>query len=202
MNKEEINKIVSKIETTKERNIVIIDFANVVCWQNSLKWEVGIKELKSLIKHFSCGKKFLRRFYYGSDYESMGKSDILTPWSELVFAKARLNDFEICTKRVKYITDKNRRDGYMKKSDLDVEMAVDLIKEKDNYDNIILFSGDGDLAYVLRYLKTEYNKSAYVFAARNYLGAEIVDCYLEKIVSRLLFAEDFEHRLNRHRFRI
>ena len=101
MNKQEIKNVLSKIKQTINRNIVIIDFANVVHWQDSLGWEVGIKELKDLIKHFSRGKKFLRRFYYGSDYVCKENSKILTPWSELVFAKARMNNFKICTKKVK-----------------------------------------------------------------------------------------------------
>jgi len=129
-------------------------------------------------------------------------SNVLTPWSEMIQKKAQMNDFEIITKRVKYINDKNYRDGHVKKCDLDVEMALDLIKEKDNYDTIILFSGDGDLACVLRYLNKEYNKSAYVFAARNHFGEELVDCKKDGVIREIFFAEDFEYRLNRNRFRI
>ena len=36
-------------------------------------------------------------------------------------------------------------------------MTVDLIKERDNYDTIIIFSGDGDLVYAIKYLK-EFDK--------------------------------------------
>ena len=84
---------------------------------------------------------------------------------------------------------------------MDVEMAVDLIKEKDDYDKIILFSGDGDLSYVLKYLKEAFGKMAYVFAARDHLGRELVDCRNSGIVEKILFLEDFEYRLNKDRFR-
>ena len=67
MNKEEIKRKIEIIEETKDRNIVIVDFGNVSKWGESMRWDVGIKELKNLIKHFT-NKKFLRRFYYGSDY--------------------------------------------------------------------------------------------------------------------------------------
>lgn len=200
MTKIEISKILEELEKTKERSIVIIDFSNLVHWQNDLGWEIGIKELKNLIKHFTYGRKFLRRFYYGSDYGEKDNFSILTPWSKTILEKVRMNNFELCTKRVKYIKDKNYKDGYVKKCDLDVEMAVDLVKEKDNYDKIILFSGDGDLSYVLRYLKEDFNKVSYVFAARNHLGKELVDCEKEKIIKKILFAEDFEYRLNKKRF--
>lgn len=201
MNKNEAIKILDTLEITKERNIVIIDFGNLVHWSDSLKWDIGIKELKNLIKHFTS-KRFLRRFYYGSDFGHRDDCLILTMWSERIMNKAKMNNFEIITKRVKYIKDENYKEGYVKKCDLDVEMAVDLIKEKDNYDNIIIFSGDGDLSYVLKYLKREFNKTSYVFTARNHLGKELVDCQKDKIIEKIIFVEDFEYRLNMNRFRI
>lgn len=200
MTKKEISKILNELEKTKERGIVIIDFSNLVHWQDDLGWKIGIKELKNLIKHFTSGKKFLRRFYYGSDYGEKENSFILSSWSKTVIEKVKMNNFELCTKRVKYIKDKNYNEGYVKKCDLDVEMAVDLIKEKNNYDKIILFSGDGDLSYVLKYLKDNFNKISYVFAARNHLGKELVDCEKDGVIKKILFADDFEYRLNNKRF--
>lgn len=202
MTQEEIKKTIEIIEQTKDRNIVIVDFGNLVRWEDSLKWKIGIKELKNLIKHLTTGKKFLRRFYYGSDYGPKDNCEILLPWSEMVLNKALMNDFEIGTKRVKYIVDKNYRGGFVKKCDLDVEMTIDLIKEKENYDTIILFSGDGDLACTLRYLHDDFEKNSYVFAARNHLGKELVKCKEGGIIKEIMFAEDFEYRLNRNRFRI
>jgi len=201
MNQAEINNLIEKIECTKDKNIVIVDFSNLVYWQDSLRWKIGIKELRLLVKRFA-GKTYLRRFYYGSDCGIKDDCEILTPWSEEVLNKAKMNDFEVITKRVKYIVDRNFRDGYIKKCDLDVEMAVDLIKEQKNYDSIILFSGDGDMAYVLRYLHGEFNKSAYIFTARGHLGKELVQCKEDGVVKDILFVEDFEYRLNMNRFRI
>lgn len=202
MDKKEIKNIIEKIEESKDRNLVIIDFSNLVHWQDNLKWKIGIKELRKLIKHFVKSKKYLRRFYYGSDFGPKDDSEKLTVWSEMVHKKAEMNNFEIITKRVKYINDKNYKDGYVKKCDLDIEMAIDMIKEESNYDNIILFSGDGDLACVLRYLNEKFNKHAYIFTARNHLGKELLQCKYDKIVKEILFVEDFEYRLNMNRFRL
>ena len=63
MDKKEIKKFIDDLAQTKDRNIVIVDFANVDRWQESLGWPVSIKKLAQLIKHFSYGKQFLRRFY-------------------------------------------------------------------------------------------------------------------------------------------
>lgn len=38
MTKIEITGILDEIKKTMERNIVIIDFSNLIHWQNTLKW--------------------------------------------------------------------------------------------------------------------------------------------------------------------
>ena len=201
MEREIINKILEELNKTKDRNIVIVDFGNVQKWEESLGWKIGIRELGNLIKHFSYSKKFLRRFYYGSDYGRKEKSTTLSLWSSMVLNKAQMNRFEVITKRVKYIPDKNYKTGFIKKCNFDIEISVDLIKEAENYDKIILFSGDGDFAYLLEYLKEKYNKNCIIFGARGHVGKELYDAKAKKIVNHILYAEDFEYRLNMNRFR-
>jgi uncharacterized LabA/DUF88 family protein len=195
MDKSEIIKFIEEFSDKKERTIIIIDYSNVEKWKNSLNWKVGIKEMSQLIKNFSFGKKFLRRFYYGSDYGKNEKSEKLAGWSRSVLERADMNNLEVITKRVKYIHDDSNFSGFAKKCDLDVEMSVDLIKEKDNYDNIIIFSGDGDLMYAVKYLHEEFKKECYVFGARNHIGREVFDMREAGVVKKILFVEDFEYRL-------
>lgn len=200
MNKEEIKKLLDSFQQKQERTIVIVDFGNVEKWKNSLNWSVGIKELANLVKNFSSGKQFLRRFYYGADYGRNEKSQIMTEWCRAIFEKAKMNRFEIIDKRVKYIHNPNNRYGFDKKCDLDVEITIDLIKERDNYDMIILFSGDGDLMCTIKYLKEAYNKSCIVFGARDHIGREVFDAKADNIISDILYIQDFEYRLNISRF--
>lgn len=200
MKKEEIGKILEDLSKTKERNIIIVDFGNVQKWEESLGWKIGIKELAGLIKHFAFGRQFLRRFYYGSDYGKDEGSNTISLWSKAILDKARMNRFEIATKRVKYIYSRNNKYGFEKKCDLDVEMAIDLIRERDNYDIIILFSGDGDLMCAVRYLQEAYQKKCIVFGARGHIGREVFDAKNEGVVNEILFADDFEYRLNKDRF--
>jgi len=89
MDKKQIKSFIGELEKTKERNIVVIDFANIDRWENSLGWKIGIEKLGQLSKHFTYGKKFLRRFYYGEDYGPKDKSKQLTPWSEKIKMNAR-----------------------------------------------------------------------------------------------------------------
>ncbi len=196
MDQQAIKIFLKKFESKRERTIVIVDYGNVHKWENSLGWDPGIKEIANLIKYFSYGNKFLRRFYYGSDYGNNEKSEKLNYWSEQVFIIAKYNKFEIIDKRIKYIHDSNSEYGFQKKCDLDVEMTIDLIKEKDNYDTIILFSGDGDLMYAVKYLKEFHEKECYVFGARGHIGREVFDAKTKGVIADILYAEDFEYRLN------
>lgn len=88
MNKTEIKKFLALLSKTKDRNIVIVDFANVNKWENSLGWKVGINKLGQLNKHISQGRKYLRRFYYGEDYGPKDKFTVLLPWSENILKQA------------------------------------------------------------------------------------------------------------------
>lgn len=201
MDQIEIKKYLEGFSNKKERTIVIVDFGNVEKWKNSLSWIVGIQELGKLVKYFSYGRKFLRRFYYGLDYGKNENSQVISLWSKAMTDKANMSGFEVITKRVKYIHSQNNITGFEKKCDLDVEMTVDLIRERDNYDTIILFSGDGDLMYAIKYLKENFKKHCIVFGARGHIGREVYDAKTAGIVDDILYAEDFEYRLNKDRFR-
>ncbi len=68
MDSNQIKRYLSNYKAKRSRTIVIVDFGNVEKWKNSLGWQVGIQELANLVKSFSIGQRFLRRFYYGIDY--------------------------------------------------------------------------------------------------------------------------------------
>lgn len=201
MNSQQIKKFLKDYESFRSRTLVIVDFANVEKWKHSLGWQVGIRELANLVKSFSSGQRFLRRFYYGADYGNQEKSTSLVKWSENILSGAKMNGFEVIEKRVKYIISSDNKHGYEKKCDLDVEMAVDMIKEQKNYDTVLVFSGDGDLAYALRYVVETFGKKALVFGARDHIGREMIDAKSEGVVSSIFYADDFEYRLsmNRHK---
>ena len=84
MNQKDVKKFLESFVSKRERAIVIVDFGNVEKWKNSLKWKVGIKELARLVKNFSYGKEFLRRFYYGADYGPNEKSQDIVEWSRAI----------------------------------------------------------------------------------------------------------------------
>jgi len=201
MDKNKIKNLIASFESKQSRTAVIVDFGNVDKWKESLGWKVGIQELAQLVKHFSKGNRELRRFYYGMDYGPNEKNQTPSMWSFQIIKRAEGNGFCVVDKRVKYIHNTNNPNGYDKKCDLDVEMAVDLIKMRDLFDNIILFSGDGDLMYATEYLNKEFGKKVYIFGARGHIGREVMDSVTSNHTEQIFHVEDFEYRLNMDRFR-
>ncbi len=201
MNLQEIATFLESFADKKERTMVVVDFGNVEKWKNSLGWRVGIRELAGLAKHFSKGHKASRRFYYGADYGPNESSGFLIGWSKYVLTTAEMNGFEVVQKRVKYIHASDNIHGFEKKCDQDVEMTVDLIQEQEGYDHIMLFSGDGDLMRAIEYLQKLHGKRCVVMSARGHIGREVLDAKTAGVLDDILFAEDFEYRLNMDRFR-
>ncbi len=195
MNKGQITQLFSEWKPHKKRTLVVIDFANVVKWKQNTGWRIGISNLKNLIRNLSTDDKNLRRFYYGSDYGPKESSTTMTPWSESVISGAKQSNFKIITKRVKYIHKENGEEPEPK-CDLDVEMTVDMISMHEKYDRLVLFSGDGDMAYALEYIRNAFGKEVYVFGARGHIGKELVDALQEGKIKQLFYANDFEYRLS------
>ncbi len=198
--RKEVNSFIESFENIKDRTIVIVDYGNVEKWKNSLKWKVDIKNLAQLVRKFSDGSVELRRFYYREDFEPKESTKDVIDWSRSILERAKMNRFYLIKKRVKYIREANNKTGYEKKCDMDVEMTVDLIRLKDKYDNIVIFSGDGDLMYAVRYITENFNKRCYVFGVRDHIGREVIDALNDGVIEKILYGEDFEYRLNRNRF--
>ena len=54
-----------------------------------------------------------------------------------------------------------------------MELAVDATFDLNNYDTIILFSGDSDFAYLLKFLRG-HNKKAIVFSRSGHVAKELI----------------------------
>lgn len=194
----EISRFLDSIASQKARTLVIVDYSNVCKWNENLKWSVGIPQLSNLIKHFSTGNRSLRRFYFGADCGRWENPQDITPYSSTILTLAKNNGFEVVQKPVKYIRDDREQTGYKKKCDLDVEMAVDMVRLQPHFDHVVVFSGDGDLTYALKYLHDTFGTTACVMGARGHIGKEIPSAKQGGFIN-LLFADDFEARLDKNR---
>ena len=55
---------------------------------------------------------------------------------------------------------------------MDVEMTIDAIHHKDEYNVAIFFSGDSDFLALVTYLK-QGNKKVYIYSSRNNISEEL-----------------------------
>jgi len=117
-----------------ERFAIFIDGANLYAAARGLGFEI---DYKKLLQHFSAEGRLIRALYYTALLEDQDYSPIrpLIDWLDY-------NGYTMITKPAKTFTDAsgNRRI----KGNMDIEIAVDMLKMAPGLDHIILFSGDGD----------------------------------------------------------
>lgn len=86
------------------------------------------------------------------------------------YKKLETFGYKLYLKPVKFY---KTEEGLIKrKANCDVDMAFHLMKEKDNFDRVIILSGDGDFLPVLKYLKSQ-NKEVIVLARGSRTAREI-----------------------------
>ncbi len=85
------------------------------------------------------------RFYSAYDPDNDKQIEFL---NELVE-----NGFNVVKKPIKDF-------GTFIKGNMDIELAVDAITYKDNFDTLVLISGDGDFTYLVNSLEKNYKKTA------------------------------------------
>lgn len=94
-------------------------------------------DFRKLLSYFGMNGRILRAYYY---YPIESEEDKDSKF--LVFLKR--NGFQVVTKLMKRFYDGGQ------KGNLDIELAIDMLELADKVDRVILFSGDGDFAPLLR----------------------------------------------------
>lgn len=149
------------------RILTLIDFGNVSKWSSEIHWKIDVARLGAFLDTFCCEQ----HFFYGH------KKGVIT--SEQFIIKARNSGFVTHTKEVKKI--KHRPDieelrkmsttqwafikkdkfGYfltVEKCDFDVEITLTALRRINDYDTVMLWSGDGDFNALVRHLRKKGKK--------------------------------------------
>lgn len=87
------------------------------------------------------------------------------------YLKLKKYGYQITAKEVKFIKLKNNQS--LPKGNLDVELALDAYRLKDNYQTLILMSGDSDFAYLLDLIIKE-KKQIIVISTRGHISKELL----------------------------
>ncbi len=118
----------------EERLAIFVDGANLYATAKALGFDIDYRRLLAL---FAAKGRLLRAFYYTALMEDQEYSPLrpLVDWLDY-------NGFTVVTKPAKEFTDHAGR--RRSKSNIDIEVAVDMLEIADRVDHIVLLSGDGD----------------------------------------------------------
>lgn len=77
-------------------------------------------------------------------------------------------------KEIKFIKDdQDKIHGGHHKGNIDVDLTIDAVHFRDEYDSFVLLSGDGDFESLIKYLK-RYNKRCLVISAKDHISIELI----------------------------
>jgi uncharacterized LabA/DUF88 family protein len=122
-----------------ERVGLFIDGANFYATAKSLGFDVDFKRLLDL---FAQTAHLVRAIYFTAILEDQEFSSLrpLVDW-------LAYNGFSVITKPAKEFTDATGRRKL--KGNMDVEIAIEVMRLGEQLDHIVLFSGDGDFRYLV-----------------------------------------------------
>ncbi len=126
-----------------ERLALFIDGANLYSAAKALSLEI---DYRKLLSEFQSKGRLLRATYYTTLIENEEYSPIrpLVDW-------LAYNGFNVVTKSAREFTD---RDGRRRvRGNMDVEIAVDMLRAAKTIDHIVLFSGNGDFRRAVEEVK-------------------------------------------------
>lgn len=145
------------------RVYVFIDAENIFYAQRTLGWKISYEKL---IKYFKkeCGNDIKCFIYKGADEYNAGQKKFLDMLD--------INGYILRTKIVKKI--KSRGGGYKWKSNLDMELAFEMVDLKNNYDSAVLLSGDSDFAVPIDRIK-KAGKRIIAMSTRGHISKELLE---------------------------
>jgi len=168
-------------EKTKVK--VYIDGANMFYTQKHLGWNLDWAKIKDCIQ---AKKEVIEWRYYVA--VKQGDENML---EYLRYLNAI--GFSAVTKPLKKIRvgAGGEEVKYIYKANFDVEIATDILLEKSNIDEIIIFSGDSDFEYLVRKLKS-LGRNAVIYSSRKTISWE-----LKLAASSVIYLDDLEKEIKR-----
>ncbi len=117
-----------------ERTAIFLDGSNLYATAKALGFDI---DYKRLLAYFRERTRLIRAIYYTALMDEAEYSPLrpLIDWLDY-------NGYRVVTKPVKEFTDSAGRRKI--KGNMDIELAVDMMKLAPKLDHVVLFSGDGD----------------------------------------------------------
>jgi len=173
-------KLIKLKQAIRKRTAIFIDAANLErsvqdMWVNpkdiqeeyknhtadKLSWRVDYKKMENFFKSICDVREIL---FYSANFNSESHNKFLAFLSKAL-------KFVLRTKFLKEYKDHSLECPH-RKANFDVEIAVDATYLLDKYDTFILFSGDCDFEYLLKFLRGQ-NKITIVFSRTGHVAKEL-----------------------------
>ncbi len=165
-------KILNKL---KDKRVgVFADDSNLFHAFRKNGWRVDFKKLKKILSNY-CDLRFVNYHLAIPDKDDSSFS------SSEKFMKKIGNDVVLKKKDLKYIKNGNK---YIKKADVDVEIVLDVVRNIDDLDLIIIMSGDSDYLELKKYVTEDKKKELVFMSYENNMAWELRMClhiYLNEI---------------------
>src|SRR5438445_12812407 len=125
------------MSSSSNKIALFIDGANLYATAKALGFDI---DYKRLLQEFQSRGTLLRAFYYTAIIEDQEFSSIrpLIDWLDY-------NGYTVVTKAIKEFIDVSGRRKV--KGNMDIELAVDAMELAEHIDQMVLFSGDGNVRF-------------------------------------------------------
>lgn len=178
---------------SKPKAHIAIDASNVHYSLVNKGWTIDWEKFITFFK--SRWEISLAIFYCGIESQSVFQTNHPElSVTSFLYAKRRKMDFFKRLKnygyRVKYKPVTQLYDStsgkFVRKCNFDVEITIDAIRYRDDYDNFVLISGDGDFIPLVKYLKG-YHKKTVVISDSSHLNNNLI-----KTANQTIYLKDIK----------
>lgn len=159
--------------TTKSgKSLILIDYSNLHYGLKQADWEIDFYRLFNFLKsEVDIFEAYHFEGYFPENspcpvkkYQTAQNNAERKKRKFKYFDKLREIGFRIETKPISSIYDSTKGD-FKNKCNFDVEITLLALDKLSCYDNIILFSGDGDFTKLIRYLKGKFKQTIVISAS-------------------------------------
>ncbi|PJA29863.1 MAG: NYN domain-containing protein [candidate division Zixibacteria bacterium CG_4_9_14_3_um_filter_46_8] len=164
-----------------EKISLFVDGSNMFYSQRELGWHF---EYNKILQFFVKGRELVNAFYY-TGYDG----DFGSEREDFFKALMRMG-FTVRVKRIKSMWDK-KTGREVVKSNLDIEIVIDMFNTINLYDTAILFSGDGDFERAVELLRSR-GKKVVVVAVDTMTALELRNAVGHNFINLRDMKTDFE----------
>lgn len=159
---------------SKEENVgyIFVDASNIWQAQKSKGAFFDYKKLKIFLKKKHNITKIEIFFYTAYPANGTREYSLERKHKFYTFLKKGLK-FNVVKKELKRIKKTTEIGEVIKeKGDMDVEITIDAMRNRDKYDTAIFFTGDSDFLALIRYLRN-INKKVFIYSSKNNISKEL-----------------------------